>query len=498
MAGEKMTTATHEMSSTSSFGKGDDPNFVPELLAKKGRTGSLLQAVKSFGYAVSNKTVSTENSHVGDAQKRLLQCITREDEVSGVRKICQDWYLTYLDARIIEVWSIAAKVLHGTATDAATPDIRGKTCVYEILILVSQSLEGDREFTLTDIVIMLKEKNLINDDAGELAVQLVFQCLSWLTALFNPLPTPSTTDLFLQQTGDDSRRHSATRKTIIRHLSVPITAARLPIQRLLRKFGSLLPEPASVRRLDAAGGLEAGPEDIIAPYVYFQNLKLLNVKIEWVDILNQHLEFDRRHRTLKIFRSPSICRLMYRDQKGTILDLVCHEVEGEHDEQSRSPHLQVAEIDAFLSEVILSYRLIFGCQRRSRGHILRELEEVKDGWRREARYDPLLEILCTENKDSREIQDLYKDLDAKHLDAKDFEDYVSVDEFPFLGPRLYDLQRFSMAQQPHSWKRLWYDQRNITLWFTTWAVVIIGGGTLIFQMLQLAFQVYQPFNGGGG
>jgi hypothetical protein len=45
---------------------------------------------------------------------------------------------------------------------------------------------------------------------------------------------------------------------------------------------------------------------------------------------------------------------------------------------------------------------------------------------------------------------------------------------------------------PHSLKRLWNDQRNITAWFTTWAVIIIGGGTLVFQVLQCVFQIDQP------
>ena len=410
-----------------------------------------------------------------------------------MRKSCEDWYLTYLDARIIEVWpSIAAKVIHGSRAGAATPDVRGKIYVYKILILIGQSLEADRDFTLTDIVAKLKGDNVIIEDAGELATQLVFQCLGWLTALFDPSPEPSTTRLSLRLAGSDSRR-SANRKSIIRHPFVAIAAASSPIQRLLRKFGSLLPEPECVRRSDAAGGLEAGAEDITATYVYYNNLRLLNVRIKWVDVLNQHLEFDRRNRILRIFRTPSICRLMYRDKEGTLLDLVCHEVKGEYEERSSSPQLQPAEIEAFLSEVLLSYRLIFGCQPRSRVLIGRELEMVKGEWRGEGRCDPLLEILCTKNKDSREMKEVYKD-----LDAKDFEDYVSVDEFPFLARRIFDLQRFSMAQHPHSWKRLWYDQRNKTSWFTTWAVVVLGGGTLLIQMLQLVFQIYQPFSGGGG
>jgi hypothetical protein len=409
--------------------------------------------------------------------------------VPGVRKVYQEWCLTYFDARITQVWpSIAARVLRGVGADAAALETsRTKIYVYEALILIAQSLEEDRESTLTDIVAILKAENIINEEAEGLAVQLVFQCLGWLTALFDPTPEPSTTCLSIRNTECGSRRRSVVRRTIIRHPSVVIANARLPIQRLIRKFGSLLPEPEYIRRSDAAGGLEAGFEQITATYVYFHNLKLLNVRVEWVDVLNQHLEFDRRNRILRIFRFPSLARLMYRDQKGTILDGLCHEIEDEHNERSRSPYSQVAEIEDFLCEVILSYRLIFGCQRRSRALARRILERHKDDWQGEGRYDLYLEILCTEAPDSDAVRELYSD-----LDAKEFEDYIPVDEFPFLAPRLFDLQRFSLAQNPHSLKRLWNDQRNITAWFTTWAVIIIGGGTLLFQVLQLIFQIYQP------
>lgn len=509
-----MTTEDHEMESVSSIGKDDDPDFTPKFFTKRSRTSSVLQAVKSpFG----NKAVSPiedpkvaqdskyESSPVfspwplrlramkatllRQTQERLLQRVTGASGALGVRRVYQDWCLTYFDARITQVWpSIAARVLRGVGTDApASETPRTKIYVYEALILIAQSLEEGHETTLTDIVAILKAENIINEEAEGLAVQFVFQCLGWLTALFDPTPEPSTTRLSIQNTGAGSRRRSVVRKTIIRHPSVVIADARLPIQRLLRKFGSLLPEPECVRRPDAAGGLEAGFEDINATYVYFHNLKLLNVQIEWVDVLNQHLEFDRRNRILRIFRFPSLPRLMYRDRKGTILDRLCHEIEDEHNERSRSPHSLVTEVEDFLCEVILSYRLIFGCQRRSRALIHRILERCKDDWRVVGRYDPFLEILCTEAPDSDAVRELYSD-----LDAKEFEHSIPADEFPFLAPRLFDLQRFSLAQNPHSLKRLWNDKRNITAWFTTWAVIIIGGGTLVFQVLQCVFQIYPP------
>jgi hypothetical protein len=378
--------------------------------------------------------------------------------------------------------------------------MKARADLYDMLVLIARSIEqrstdDDHECSLVDMASELRSKGFIKDDADHLGVQLVFQCVGWLTALFNPSPDPSNTHLYLRKMDSVSRRRRLVRKTVIRQSRVNIGDGNRPLQQLLDRFGSLLPQPECVRRSEAAGGLECGSECLIASYISFHSLRqVLGVKLEWVDVLNQHLEFDQGRGVLRVFRLPSICRLMYRDVEGTLLNQLFHENE-EDDERPRSPHAQVADIQDFLVEVLLSYRLIFGRKRRSRKEIRRCLEEKKDEWQKEDRYDPLLEILCTDPEDSRTVRGLYDDLEAKK-----FDDYISVDEFPFLARRLFDLQRFSMAQNPHGWRRLWADRRNITSWFTIWAVVIIGGFTLLFQMLQFIFQVYQPLqnNGGGG
>jgi hypothetical protein len=380
---------------------------------------------------------------------------------------------------------------------------KAKADLYNMLVRIARFIEqrstdddDDCECTLIDMVSELRSEGFIKDDIDHLGVQVVFQCVGWLTALFDPSPILSNTHLCLRKVDGGFRRRRLVRKTVIRQFCVTITDGNRPLQQLLGRFGSLLPRPECVRRSDATGGLESGSECLIASYISFHSLQqVLGVKLEWVDVLNQHLEFDQSTGALRVFRLPSMCRLMYRDVEGTLLNELFHENEEEYDEKPRSPHSQAADIQDFLAEVLLSYRLIFGRKRRSRKRVRRSLEENKDTWRKECRYDPLLETLCTEPESSRAVRELYTD-----LEAKPFDDYISVDEFPFLARRLFDLQRFSMAQNPHGWRRLWADRRNITTWFAIWAVVIIGGATLLFQVLQVVFQVYQPLqnHGGGG
>lgn len=65
-----MTTIAHEMESISSIGKDDDPDFVPELLSKARRTGSVLQAVRSL--AVNKATTPIADPQVGRDCKLIL------------------------------------------------------------------------------------------------------------------------------------------------------------------------------------------------------------------------------------------------------------------------------------------------------------------------------------------------------------------------------------------------------------------------------------------
>lgn len=38
---------------------------------------------------------------------------------------------------------------------------------------------------------------------------------------------------------------------------------------------------------------------------------------------------------------------------------------------------------------------------------------------------------------------------------------------------------------------LWRDVRDVSKWWTIWAVLLIGGGTIILSVVTLAFQIMQ-------
>ena len=83
---------------------------------------------------------------------------------------------------------------------------------------------------------------------------------------------------------------------------------------LLANFGKILPE---VQQNSMGGNLRsAGPqksleEFIEVPQICFYTLHhFAKIKIQWVDCLSLHLEYDSHRKILRLFRFPSLCLLM--------------------------------------------------------------------------------------------------------------------------------------------------------------------------------------------
>jgi len=76
----------------------------------------------------------------------------------------------------------------------------------------------------------------------------------------------------------------------------------------------------------------------------------------------------------------------------------------------------------------------------------------------------MLEVLCGRRWDSYEVISIFDEIDAREASNT----YSSNFDFPFLGRRLLELQRFTRAHDPTSLQALWYDRRNISWWYTFW------------------------------
>jgi hypothetical protein len=138
----------------------------------------------------------------------------------------------------------------------------------------------------------------------------------------------------------------------------------------------------------------------------------------------------------------------------------------------------------FLVEVLCSYRVIFGQHKKS--------ADKFNNIQPKEFQDPLLKKLCGSSCTEGECRNFYSWLEA--ADCKTT--YSASADFPLIGRRLLSLQDYMNAQNPSDLRTLWYDKRDVLRWYTFWAVVVVGGLSIVLSWLSVALaaiQVYQSF-----
>jgi hypothetical protein len=253
---------------------------------------------------------------------------------------------------------------------------------------------------------------------------------------------------------------------------------------LLGRFGKLIPDPPPRRNFP----LPPPTEYIIAAFVCYQTLrKVCQIDIEWVDALGLHLEFDSSRRVLKLFRFPSFCKLMYRHRARGLLSQLFDDNERSITGESRADNELTS---SFFCEMLLTYRLIFSQDSASHSLFASEMhlasKSRKPSLLALPDADPLLLLLCGRSADFPPVAALYESLRADNPQA----DYMPA-AFPWFASRLLAVQGYVKQQHPHDWKTLWHDHRDKTNWWQFWAVLFIGGSTIILSVLSLTFQIWQ-------
>jgi hypothetical protein len=147
-------------------------------------------------------------------------------------------------------------------------------------------------------------------------------------------------------------------------------------------------------------------------------------------------------------------------------------------------------------EVLLSYRLLFGQNRQSRQYFNKFERKLVTNSKHQ--YDPFLDIICGKpnGKCLRSYpRELWPDSSTDHNGWLLEQDVYSTSlDFPLLGHRLQKLQQFDLRQQPSRVRDLWRDRRNPLQWYTFWAVVIVGGVSIVLSFLQLLVSSLQLAN----
>jgi len=119
----------------------------------------------------------------------------------------------------------------------------------------------------------------------------------------------------------------------------------------------------------------------------------------------------------------------------------------------------------YFKEVLLTYRIIFSQTKYSPADCFSAYQET---WSHSEDYlqfaDPLLQQLCSQSWDTRELHCFYMEINSGDPSAQ----YSPSSDFPFFGKRLLDLQAYVKTYRPSSIWALWYDQRNESWWWAFW------------------------------
>lgn len=459
-----------------------------------------------------------------DAREELYRIMVSSLRPDPVSEKCWRWYLSFLDSQIKEIWSMhLGPVIRDLpfVWNAAKPEDWDR--IYKVICVIASTIakgmQGGQgvEISLDNIIEELTIADLLaSPTVTDHVRQTVWSLAGPITMLFDP--KSSNANFSLLQLRRPASTHTARgrhRGTVITSFAQPVSIAQEPFYQMLMQFGTLLPE---VRQSGLSGQcfhvLNSTNDSHFYPnYVSFDVLKnVAKLKIEWVNTLNLHLQLDERKRILRLYRFPAFCRLLYADgsnggEPNGKTSFLCQLFN--HYKASRMQG-QPQERDSltifdFSRDMILSYRLLFGMDRKSRKIFRAESENwqhdsLHDGpfsGQKMYEIDPLLWTLCTDSGESPELKKLLNLLDGEETSPR-----YAFEDFPFLGGRLLQLQTFIEGHKATTWSLLWHNRTDARNWWVVWtagAVLLIGGGTIVLQFWQLVFQAmsvwYQPGRG---
>lgn len=97
--------------------------------------------------------------------------------------------------------------------------------------------------------------------------------------------------------------------------------------------------------------------------------------------------------------------------------------------------------------------------------------------------DPTLQVICR-NASARESDHEWNELTRTRS-------FDKAQHFPILTPKLAPLQDYMLRQQPNHLMGLWTDRRDKLKWYTFWAVIVVGGLSVLLGVLQVILAAIQ-------
>ncbi|KAJ8131984.1 hypothetical protein O1611_g1640 [Lasiodiplodia mahajangana] len=206
--------------------------------------------------------------------------------------------------------------------------------------------------------------------------------------------------------------------------------------------------------------------------------RLCGVRFQWVDSLSCHLELDKHSGTLFLYRYPSFCVSSIRQYESS------NENEGRKSalhscaaQRSRPlPWADEESVTGLLREILLSYRVIFGQNRRSRG-VFRKLRPFAS--------------IPKQGRDQSLAEFCGKKLLKCPFMPIEQQEYDLANDFPHLRSRVAQLSSYASRKKPRSVRRLWRDRRDSPSWLAYWSALAFGLMGLFLVLIQTVFQILQ-------
>jgi len=259
------------------------------------------------------------------------------------------WYIEYLESKIREAWiPLFRRVLLNIRQYSDVPNGHDIATAFEFFTAVVLAF-GRKDLALVEIVDEVYNKGLLKDSEDEddersAANQLVFAAIGWISMflheylvvynvdssaghLYSPSTNPEENSIQIAdqtifpgaRNRKSSRRNSRFKSKTFVLYKQPLDSKDLPLHTLLGRFGKVVPayDKAAFSSQDTSNTPGRYDGWIDPLLVCFHTLnKCTSIKVQWVDCLSLHLEFDSRTKILKLFRFPSLCLLMCASEEN--------------------------------------------------------------------------------------------------------------------------------------------------------------------------------------
>jgi len=326
------------------------------------------------------------------------------------------------------------------------------------------------------ILSSLLHQRLLKADTDEGTVirsrNLVFTIVGWQTMLYkSAVDTCPPAQLAIVDETDQYRGRGHIK------LRESQRSCGKPLHELLLGFGVMLPprEPIGMETHEVREALRKYTR--VSPKSFNAHLlaKISGISIRWTDSLACHLEFDPSKCYLYLFRFPSFCVANLVGSGHQPIETTIHACAAP--KLSASPWASPEEVDDLLQEVLRSYRLLFGQDKRSRKYF-RNISPFED--LDEYCVDGVLMDICGRKQSIIPIDH-----------SQELDEYILSSTFPVLRGKIVTLIQHLSSTRPRTWKEIWHDKRDSASWFTFWAVLIIGGIGILLAFLQVVLQIVQ-------